>query len=195
MSEPRSVSSYFAAPDWEPVCVVGSHDGDRVNAQICVSIFGASIVPERPRLLVLLWKVNYTHDLVREAGTLAITLLSRGQHALLEPLGLRSGRDVDGPGGKLETAQVERTSRGDPYFPDCVGYLDCTVIDSYDLGDCTCFVVAVEHEERLSTEEPMTWAQGQELAGEDFIRAYERKFESDQDTARQTMRWLRELRS
>ena len=187
MPEPvRSPASYFAAPDWEPVCAVGSHAGDRVNAQICVSIFGASIVPERPRLLVVLWKVNYTHDLVSEAGTLAISLLTQQQHGLLEPLGLRSGRDG---AGKLDPTLVGRTSRGDPYIRGCVGYLDCTVIDSFDLGDCTCFVVAVRHEERLSDEEPMTWAQGQELAGEDFVRAYERKFETDQAVARRTMRW------
>ena len=189
MSEPRSASSYFAAPDWEPVCVVGSHDGEGLNAQICVSIFGASIVSDRPRLLVVLWKVNYTHDLVGRAGSLAISLLSTAQHALLEPLGLRSGREVDEPGGKLGAVAVQRTSRGDPYIPGCVGYLDCTVMDAYDLGDCTCFVVAVVHEERLSQEEPMTWALAQELAGEDFVRAYERKLQADQNLARGTMRW------
>ena len=73
------VSSYFAHPAWEAVCAVGGHDGDRVNAQIAVSIYGASIVPDRPRLLVLLWKHNLTRELVSASRTLAITLLSEGQ--------------------------------------------------------------------------------------------------------------------
>jgi len=60
---------------WAPLCAVGSH-GERPNAQICVAVFGASIVPDRPRVLVGLWKENHTHDLVARAGTLAVTLLS-----------------------------------------------------------------------------------------------------------------------
>src|SRR5687768_526075 len=105
--EARTPSSYFAAPNWEPVCSVGSHGARGVNAQICVSIFGASIVPDRPRLLVMLWKSNYTHDLVHESGTLAITLLSEAQHPLLEPLGLHSGRDSEPGRGKLELLETE----------------------------------------------------------------------------------------
>lgn len=52
---------------WAPLCAVGSHDAaGRLNAQICVSVFGASIVPERPRLLVVLSRTTLTHDLVAE---------------------------------------------------------------------------------------------------------------------------------
>ncbi len=185
----RSVSSYFAAPDWEPVCTVGSHGPSGINAQICVSIFGASIVPDRPRLLVLLWKTNYTHDLAVESGSLAISLLAEGQHALLEPLGLRSGRERGGGTGKLQSLNVERTASGDPYFPESVGYLDCRVFDAYDLGDSTCFLVSVRHEQRLSEDEPMTWAKAQELAGDDFVRRYKEKFERDAAGARRTMLW------
>jgi flavin reductase (DIM6/NTAB) family NADH-FMN oxidoreductase RutF len=61
---------------WAPLCAVGSHGPQGPNAQVCVSIFGASIVPERPRLLVVLHKTNLTHDLVAESGTLAVTAIS-----------------------------------------------------------------------------------------------------------------------
>ena len=184
-----SASSYFAAPDWEPVCSVGSHGPGGMNAQICVSIFGASIVPDRPRLLVLLWKSNYTHDLVLESGSVAISLLAEDQHALLEPLGLRSGRDRADGRGKLDALNVGRTASGDPYFPGSVGYLDCRVLDTNDLEDSTCFVVSIRDEQRLSEDEPMTWARAQELAGDDFMRRYKEKFESDAAGARRTMLW------
>ena len=61
---------------WAPLCAVGSYGVKGPNAQICVSVFGASVVQDRPRLQVNLWKDNYTHDLVHESGTLAITVLA-----------------------------------------------------------------------------------------------------------------------
>ena len=183
------VSTYFARPAWEAVCAVGGHEGARLNAQIGVSLYGASIVPDRPRLLVVLWKPNLTHDLVSASRTLAVTLLSERQLDLLEPLGLRTGHEVATAAGKLDGLHYERTSRGDPYFPDGVGYLDCEVLDAWDLGDCTTLLAAVRHEQRFRDEEPLTWARARDLAGDDFVRRYEAKFEADADRARSVMRW------
>ena len=183
---PRKVSDYFSAPSWEPLCAVGGHDSGAVNAQICVSISGASIVPEQPRLVVMLWKSNYTHDLVMKSGSMAITMLSRGQLHLLDPLGLRTGRDTP----KLEGIDVRLTASGDPYFPGGVGYTDCRVLERLDLGDCTAFFVGVRNEERLSSEEPITWQQASELLDKDFLARYGAKFTADRKRAAAEMRWL-----
>ena len=59
-----SVLSHF----WAPLCAIGGHGPGGPNAQICVSVFGASIVPERPRLLVVLSKTNHTTGLVAASG-------------------------------------------------------------------------------------------------------------------------------
>ena len=132
---------------WAPLCAVESHDGSgRHNAQICVSVLGASIVPERPRLLVILSRTTFTHDLVSRSGTLAVTLLAEEQLDLLEPLGLRSGRD----GEKLSGLPHAATADGDPLFTGGVGYLACEVLRSSDLGDSTAYLVAVRERERLA---------------------------------------------
>ena len=176
----REPLSYF----WAPLCAVGSH-GERPNAQICVAVAGASIVPERPRVTVTLWKTNHTHDLVANAGTLAVTLLSGRQLDLLEPLGMRSGRDGD----KLDGIEHALTDAGDPYFPGGSGYLACEVLDAFDLGDATAFVAAVRSRERLSGEPPMTWPEAQGRLGEDVMRRWLEKSAVDQDVARGRMRW------
>ena len=49
------------------------------SGQIAVSVHGASIVPQRPRLTAALWKRNLTHDLVRDSGAFAVHLLSNDQ--------------------------------------------------------------------------------------------------------------------
>ena len=134
--------SHFCAP----LTAVGHHDAPgRPNAQICVSVFGASIVLERPRLLVVLHRTNLTHDLVPESGTLAVTLLSEAQLELLEPLGLRSGRD----GEKVDDLALRMTAADDSIFPDGVGFLTCEVLDATNLGDATAYLVAVRERASL----------------------------------------------
>jgi flavin reductase (DIM6/NTAB) family NADH-FMN oxidoreductase RutF len=184
-----------SAPDllshfWAPLTAVGSHDAaGRPNAQICVSVFGASIVPERPRLLVVLHRTNLTHDLVAESGTLAVTLLSEGQTDLLEPLGLRSGRD----GEKLDGLALRMTAAGDPIFPDGVGYLACEVLEASDLGDATAYLVAVRERASLGGEgelrAPMRWADARERLGAPFLDRWAEKSAHEREAARASMHW------
>ncbi|MGK2966851.1 MAG: flavin reductase family protein [Tepidiformaceae bacterium] len=177
----RDVLSYL----WSPLCAVGSHEGRRMNAQICVSVFGASIVPERPRLLVVLSKTNYTQELVEACGTLAVTVLGDAQIGLLEPLGLRSGRD----GYKLGGIDHEVTGLGDPYFPGGTGYVGCEVIESTDLGDSRAFLCAVRERANLAGLPPMTWADARGVVGDEFVARWAEKSAREQSAARATMHW------
>lgn len=177
----RDVLSYL----WSPLCAVGSHEGRRMNAQICVSVFGASIVPDRPRLLVVLSKSNYTETLVMSSGTLAVTPLGTGQVELLEPLGLRSGRD----GYKLSGTEHEVTGLGDPYFPGGTGYVACEVIEAADFGDSTGFLCAVRERETLSAAAPLTWAEARTVVDDDFLARWAEKSVREQQTARSVMHW------
>lgn len=172
--------SYF----WAPLCAVGSH-GERPNAQICVSVSGASIVPERPRLKVSLWNANYTHDLALESGTLVLSLLAADQLDLLEPLGLHSGREGD----KLVRLDVELTPAGDPWFPGAVARIACEVIDTLDLGDATTFLCAVVERERLRDEAPVPWHEARERMPAEFMVRWEAKSARDRELAARLMRW------
>ncbi len=182
MSSPRprsDVLSHF----WAPLCAIGASGPQGPNAQICVSVFGASIVPEQPRLLVSLSKTNYTEELVQRSGRLAITLLSEPQVDLLEPLGLRTGRDGD----KLAGLDIELATSGEPLFPGGVGAIECEVIEPYDLGDATAFLVAVRNRRPLSAETPLTWAAAKEVVGEDFLQRWAAKSAQEQEAARASM--------
>ncbi len=182
MTQPAgSVLSLF----WSPLCAVGSHGRAGPNAQVCLSVFGASIVPERPRLLVVLWKGNYTHALVTEAGTVAVTVLAEGQEGLLEPLGLRSGRD----GPKLDDLETWLTPEGDPVFAGGAGWVTGRVIDAFDLGDATAFLVAVAATGEGSGA-PLRWGAAQRVVGEGFLARWAEKSARDRAAAARAMRWL-----
>ena len=178
---PGDIFSFF----WAPLCAIGAHDDRRANAQICVSVFGASIVPSQPRLLVGLSKTNYTHDLVERNGSLAITLLSAAQLHLLEPLGLVSGREGD----KLAGLDTRWTAPGDPFFADGVAYFACEVLRALDLGDSTVFLVAVRSAERLSDRPPMTWADARDRVGAAFLERWREKSQREQQVAERLMAW------
>ncbi len=175
-----SVLSHF----WAPLCAVGSHGAGGPNAQICVSVFGASIVPERPRLLVVLSKTNYTTELVAAAGTLSVTVLSDTQAHLLGPLGLRSGRD----GPKLGGLAYSLTGEGDPLFEGGAGSLACDVLDAFDFGDSTGFLVAVR-DRREGGLVPLTWQTARGMVGEEFLGRWAEKSAREQEAARALMTW------
>ena len=171
---------------WSPLCAIGVRGPERPNAQICVAVFGASIVPERPRVLVSLSKTNYTHELVVASGTLAVTALSAAQLPLLERLGLHSGRDGD----KLAGLDVALSEAGDPYFPGAVGYLACEVIERFELGDASAFLCAVGSRETFEGAAAMRWPEARERVGEEFLERWAEKSSREQALARAAMRWL-----
>jgi flavin reductase (DIM6/NTAB) family NADH-FMN oxidoreductase RutF len=172
---------------WAPLCAVGSHGPYGPNAQICISVFGASIVPDRPRMMVLLWKGNYTCELVQACGTLAVTVLSERQLLdLFEPLGMKSGRD----GNKLSGLDFDLTDAGDPIFRGGVGSLDCRVLETQDLGDAMSFLCEVtKHHRDESAGQPMTWAKARERIPEPLMERYREKNKHDQDVSRGRMVW------
>lgn len=170
---------------WAPLCAIGSHGPLGPNAQICVSVFGASIVPDRPRLLLVLSKTNYTTGLIADCKTVCITLLTASNLDLIEPLGLQSGRD----GNKLGGLAFELTSDGDPYFLGGAGYIRCAVLAETDNGDSVSFLAAVGERHPMSDTQPITWASAQELLSPELLAAWAAKSADEQAVARARMLW------
>ncbi len=170
---------------WTPVSAVGSHGPGGPNAQITVSVFGASSVPERPRLLVVLYRPNLTRELVEASGTLTVTVLDRAQMHLVEPLGIRTGRD----GGKLGGLAFQATEDGDPWFPGGVGMARCAVIEAFELGEATAFLCAVRERRALDGMRAFTTADIREDLGESFTRPWDEKRARDLPMLRELMHW------
>ncbi len=170
---------------WAPLCAIGSHGPHGPNAQICVSVFGASIVPDRPRLLLILSKTNYTTGLVSASKTVCITVLTASQLDLIEPLGLRTGREAN----KLEAIDYALTPDGDPYFLGGAGYIRCEVLAETDNGDSLSFLVAVRERHQLSDAPPIAWATAQKLIPPELVAAWAEKNANEQAIARTQMLW------
>ncbi len=76
-----------------PVIAITSSWQGKVNGQIAVTAVTSSIVHEIPRLLVGIWKGNYTHEFITNSKAFTVHLLRRDQIKLVKNFGFYTGRE------------------------------------------------------------------------------------------------------
>jgi flavin reductase (DIM6/NTAB) family NADH-FMN oxidoreductase RutF len=123
---------------WSPVAALtAGHDG-RVNGLITSTAVSASLVPEAPRVSVVLARSSLTHELVLGAGAFALHLLpARPIERSLEifrTLGLHSGAEVDKLAGIPWRAGP---LTGAPVLDEALAYVEARVAATVDGGDVT----------------------------------------------------------
>jgi flavin reductase (DIM6/NTAB) family NADH-FMN oxidoreductase RutF len=119
-----------------PVVAITAERDGRGNGMISDGALRASIVPDIPRLIVLVHKVNFTHDMIFGSGRFAVHVLHRGQLDLVERLGFHSGRDGD----KLGDVPHHAGRLDCPILEDCWAWFECQVINVMDTGSSTAFL-------------------------------------------------------
>ncbi len=165
-----------------PLAAVSTRSGDVSNAQIAVAITAASIVPQRPRLIVQIYHTNFTHGLIAASGVLAINFLEWEQLPLIWQLGMHSGRD----GNKLESVSHTTGATGSPLLEGCYGYLDCRVVNAMDGGDMTAFLVEAVAG-RTNGGERMTWREARPRLPRRWADEWDRKIAGEIDVSLHTM--------
>ena len=156
------------APLWGTVFVVTAAHGGKNNGQIALSAFPASIVADRPRVLVEIWQSNLTHDLIRDGRAFAIHFLRADQWPLIPRFGYVSGRDSD----KFDGIAFDVGETGVPILRDCLGYVECRLRGTLDAGDMTCFLGDAVAGERRNEGEPLTWRQAQQTMPKEIVDQY-----------------------
>ena len=168
---------------WSPLAAVTTHSSGRDNVQMAVSISAASIVPDRPRVLVQLYKTNLTHQMVTASRCFALNFLNTTQLDLVGDFGLISGRDKD----KLQFIDKMPGELGSPLLTDCFGYLDCRVVSAMDGGDMTCFLAEVIDGKTMSEGQPLWWRDAKREMSVDWLERWEEKQSSEIAISRVTM--------
>ena len=168
---------------WSPLAAVTSRWQGRDNVQIAVAIAAASIVPDRPRVAVQLYKTNLSHEMVLAGGVFALNFLRPDQLDLVGDFGLVSGRDRD----KLAEVATTTGSSGSPLLAECFGYLDCRVINAMDGGDMTCFLADVLDGKTLAEGEPLWWRDARRQLPSEWMTRWENQQSSEIATSRATM--------
>ncbi len=108
------------------------------RAGMTVSSF-TSVSLEPPTVLVCLNKDAYAHDLVRQSGVYAVSMLSVGQEILSNRFAGVDPTITD----RFEGLELVTAQTGCPLLPGATAWLDCIVKSAHDTFTHTIFVAEV----------------------------------------------------
>lgn len=134
--------------------IISSKKGDRFNGQIANALM--QVTSEPPKVAVCLNKANLTHEFVEESKVFTVSILSKETPlTFIGQFGFKSGRDID----KFKDINFEIGVSGAPIVKDySVAFIECKVLDKFDVGTHTIFIGEVINCGNFSDDEPMTYA-------------------------------------
>jgi len=139
--------------------IVCSKDDGKGNGQIANTVF--QITSEPPTLAVSINKQNLTHEYISASKAFTVSILTKETPMeFIGRFGFRSGRDFD----KLEGIKTRTGNSGIPVIDEnCLGYIECEVINSLDCGTHTIFIGKITEAQITGKGEPMTYAYYHEI--------------------------------
>lgn len=121
------------------VYVISARRGEEINAMTMRMVSQVSQRP--PRVALAIAKVRYTHQFILESEAFAVNVLAKGQEMIGGHFGLRTGRDME----KFAGVEYEKGITGAPILTECSAFLECRLVASHDMGNCTLFIGEVVH--------------------------------------------------
>ena len=134
--------------------LVSSIDGEKMNGQICNTLF--QITSDPPRVAIGINRKNLTHEFIEKSGVFAASVLGEDDHRIVRRFGYRSGRDFD----KFKGVPIFTKKTGCPIYADAIAYIECNLLEdkTTDAGTHSIFVGDVVGGARLKDDVPMTYA-------------------------------------
>lgn len=122
----------------------------------CIINTVTQVTSDPAQVIMAVNKQNLTCELIQKSGKVSVSILSESApFSLFQHFGFQSGREVD----KFVGVPFALTKQELPYLTEhTTAYLDCKVIQSYDLGTHMMFLASVEDADILSNEKAMTYS-------------------------------------
>ncbi len=133
--------------------VIGSHKGDKLNAQIANTVF--QITSEPPTVAVSINKQNLTWEYIQASKVFTASILHENTPLrYIGNFGFKSGRDAD----KLAGTNYKIGQTGAPVLLDhAAAYLEAEVIQEADVGTHTVFIGKIVAAEVLNEDKCLTY--------------------------------------
>jgi len=134
--------------------IVGSHKGDKLNAQIANTLVQVSSDPVT--VSVCINRNNLTHEFIKESRSFSASILSQDAPiSFIGKFGFNSGRDAN----KIDGVNYKIGETGSPIITDnALAYVDAKVISEGESATHTIFIGEVLDADILNNGEPMTYA-------------------------------------
>ncbi len=131
---------------------LGVETGGKKN--MCIINTAIQVSSEPVKITAALSKKNFSHDLVKEAGKFAISILDQEtDKEIFGRMGFASGKDKD----KFENFTCGEDDNKNPYLNEALGVLSVKVTDMLDVGSHTLFVGEVVQAIALKEGTPLTY--------------------------------------
>ena len=138
------------------IYVVTTAQGDQLAGQVATWVTLATLVPDSPRVIVVLSPHTHTSSLLQASQSFVLNMLADDQEDFLESFGLRSGFKRD----KFADIQLTRTESGLPVLPETCGWALCKVAQSIDVGDRIIWIADVVKQSVNPDKQPLRRVEG-----------------------------------
>ena len=134
--------------------VLTAKDGNKDNGCIINTAMQVTTTPNR--IIVVVNKQNYTHDMIRKTKEFNVSCLSEEvTFDVFRRFGFQSGKDVD----KMAGMDYPRAENGIMYIPELTSaYISGKVVSETDMGTHTMFLADVVDARGLSEQEPVSYS-------------------------------------
>jgi flavin reductase (DIM6/NTAB) family NADH-FMN oxidoreductase RutF len=134
--------------------VITAKDGVRDNG--CIVNTVTQVTSEPNRISVAVNKNNFTHDMILKTKNFNVSVLAENsKFETYRHWGFQSGRDTD----KTKSFEYRRSANGIIYIAEeTTAFLSAKVESAVDLGTHTLFIAEVTDGEKISEENPATYA-------------------------------------
>ena len=133
--------------------IVCSKDNNKINGQIINVLF--QVTSDPPTIAICINKKNLTHEYIDKSKAFSASILSENASmSFIGNFGFKSGRNID----KFKDIKYDMGKLGVPIVLDySIGYIECKVINKFDVGTHTLFIGKIEDAEILKDEHQMTY--------------------------------------
>ncbi|MBL7131281.1 MAG: flavin reductase [Candidatus Omnitrophica bacterium] len=134
--------------------VVSSKKENKFNGQIANTVF--QVTAEPPQVSVCINKENLTHQFIQESKVFTISILERdAPMKFIGHFGFKSGKELE----KFKDIDYKLGMTGAPIvIQNCLGYLECEVTGSMNVGTHTIFIGKVIEAQLTREGESLTYA-------------------------------------
>ena len=105
---------------------------------------------EPPLIMAAIHPNRYSHGLLEKSGCFALNILSQHQKDYLSRF---KGPD---PNAKFAGINFKMGKTGSPILSDCIGYLECEIVEHYKPGNHTLFIGEIIDAESLPDRVPLS---------------------------------------
>jgi flavin reductase (DIM6/NTAB) family NADH-FMN oxidoreductase RutF len=121
------------------VTILTARQGELLRGMTCNSFNSVSDTP--PTVLVSIRRGTQTHEMVVESGRYALSILPADHEQLSNRF---AGLEGEAAQSRFDDVPHRVGASGMPWIEGALGYLDCRVVHTYDVGASTLFVAEVD---------------------------------------------------